>query len=83
MVVGEQLRDRHNSPKSRLRPEIVGDANRPDYEDQSRLELWCDGTDNTFRVSQPVTVSDDAQATSLADHKAVIRNHRFLIAHQT
>ena len=82
-VVGEQLRDRHNSPKSRLRLEIVGDPNWPDYEDQSRLELWYDETDSTFRASQPVTVSDDARDTPLADEKAVTRNRRFLVAHQT
>jgi len=72
IVVGERLRDRHNSPKSRLRLEIVGDPNWPDYEDQSRLELWDDETDSTFRASQPVTVSDDAQATPLANHKAAL-----------
>ncbi len=72
MVVGKELRDRHNSPKSRLRLEIVGDPNWPDYEDQSRLELWYDETDSTFRASQPVTVADDARETPLADHKAAL-----------
>jgi len=72
MVVGKELRDRHNSPKSRLRLEIVGDPNWPDYEDQSRLELWYDETDSTFRASQPVTVSDDARDTLLADGKAAL-----------
>lgn len=72
MVVGEQLRDRHNSPKSRLRLEIVGDPNWSDYEDQGRLELWYDETDCTFRASQPVTVSDDARATPLANEKAAL-----------
>ena len=71
MVVGEQLRDRHNSPKSRLRLEIVGDPNWPDYEDQSRLELWYDETDCTFRASQPVTVTD-ARDTPLAEEKAAL-----------
>ena len=72
MVVGEELRARHNSPKSRLRLEIVGEPNWPDYEDQGRLELWYDETDSTFRASQPVTVSDDARDTPLADHKAAL-----------
>ena len=72
IVVGEQLRDRHNSPKSRFRLEVVGDPNWPDYEDQSRLELWYDETDSTFRASQPVTVSDDARDTPLADEKAAL-----------
>jgi len=72
IVVGEQLRDRHNSPKSRLRLEIVGDPNWPEYEDQSRLELWYDETDSTFRASQPVTISDDARDTPLADEKAAL-----------
>jgi len=72
IIVGEQLRDRHNSPKSRLRLEIVGDPNWPDYEDQSRLELWYDETDSTFRASQPVTVSDDARDTPLTDETAAL-----------
>jgi putative transposase len=72
MVVGEQLRDRHSNPESRLRLEIVGDPNWPDYEDQSRLELWYDETDCTFRASQPVTVSDETRDTPLADHKAAL-----------
>ncbi len=72
MVVGEELRDRHNSPKSRLRLEIVGDPNWPDYDDQSRLELWYDETDCTFRASQPVTVSADARDTPMAAETAAL-----------
>ncbi|AQL44458.1 transposase [Halorientalis sp. IM1011] len=71
IVVGEQLRDRHNSPKSRLRLEVVGDPNWPDYEDQSRLELWYDETDSTFRASQPVTITD-ARDTPLASETAAL-----------
>jgi len=71
-VVGETLRDKHNSPKSRLRLEIVGEPSWPDYEDQSRLELWYDETDSTFRASQPVTVSDDVRDTPLADETAAL-----------
>jgi len=52
--------------------EIVGDPNWPDYDDQGRLELWYDETDNIFRASQPVTVSDETQATPLADEKAAL-----------
>ena len=72
IVVGENLRDRHNSPKTRLRLEIVGEPNWPDYEDQSRLELWYDDTDDTFRASQPVTIPDDTRATPLADDTAAL-----------
>jgi putative transposase len=72
ILVGETLRDDHDSPKSRLRLEIVGDPNWPTYEDQSRLELWYDETDSTFRASQPVTVSDDARDTPLADERAAL-----------
>jgi putative transposase len=72
MIVGEELRDRHNSPKSRLRLEIVGEPNWPDYEDQGRLELWYDETDGTFRASQPVTIPDDTRATPLADETAAL-----------
>jgi len=71
IVVGEQLRDRHNSPKSRLRLEIVGDPNWPDYEKQGRLDLWYDETDCSFRASQPVTITD-ARDTPLADEKAAL-----------
>ena len=81
--VGETLRDKHNSPGSRLRLEIVGDPNWPNCEDQGRLDLWYDETDSTFRASQPVTVSGETRGTPLADETAVIRNRRFLIAHQT
>ena len=83
IVVGETLRDKHNSPGSRLRLEIVGDPNWPDYEEQGRLDLWYDETDSTVRASQPVTVSDETRVTPLASETAVIRNRRFLIAHQT
>jgi len=72
IVVGKELRDNHNSPKSRLRLEIVGDPNWPDYEDQGRLELWYDETDCTFRASQPVTVSDETRDTPLANEKAAL-----------
>jgi len=71
IVVGEELRDKHNSPKSRLRLEIAGDPNWPDYDDQSRLELWYDETDCTFRASQPVTITD-ARETPLADETAAL-----------
>jgi putative transposase len=70
VVVGEELRDKHNSPNSRLRLEIAGEPNWPDYDDQGRLELWYDETDGTFRASQPVTVSE--QATPLASESAAL-----------
>ena len=71
IVVGETLRDKHNSPGSRLRLEIVGDPNWPDYGEQGRLELWYDETDSTVRASQPVTVTD-ARVTPLADETAAL-----------
>ena len=69
-VVSEELRDKHSSPKSRFRLEIVGDPNWPEYDDQSRLELWYDETNDIFRASQPVTVSE--QATPLASEEAAL-----------
>ncbi|APW97399.1 transposase [Halobiforma lacisalsi AJ5] len=72
IVVGDDLRDNHNSPGSRLRLEIVGDPNWSEYEKQGRLDLWYDETDSTFRASQPVTVSSDEQATPLADETAAL-----------
>jgi putative transposase len=71
LVVGEDLRDKHNSPGSRLRLEIVGDQNWPDYDKQGRLDLWYDETDCTFRASQPVTVTD-SRDTPLATEKAAL-----------
>jgi transposase len=72
MVIGKKLRDRHNSSKSCLRLEIVGEPNWPDYEDQGRFELWHDQIDNILRASQPVTASDETRNTPLADHKAAL-----------
>ncbi|MFC6721574.1 RNA-guided endonuclease InsQ/TnpB family protein [Halobacteriaceae archaeon SHR40] len=71
ILVGSELKDRYNHT-GRLRLEIAGDPNWPDYEKQGRLDLWYDETDSTFRASQPVTVSDDAQATPLADETAAL-----------
>ena len=56
----------------RLRLEIAGEPNWPDYEKQGRLDLWYDETDNTFRASQPVTVSDETRATPLAAETAAL-----------
>jgi putative transposase len=52
--------------------EIAGNPNWPDYEKQGRLDLWYDETDSTFRASQPVTVSDGARDTPLADEQAAL-----------
>ena len=72
IVVGGTLRDKHNSPGSRLRLEIAGDPNWADYEEQGRLDLWYDKIDSTVRASQPVTVSDDVRATPLASETAAL-----------
>ena len=82
ILVGDDLKDRYDHT-GRLPLEIAGDPNWPDYEKQGRLDLWYDDVDGTFRASQPVTISDDTRATPLASEEAVIRNRRFLIAHQT
>jgi putative transposase len=71
ILVGSELKDRYDHT-GRLRLEIAGDPTWPDYEKQGRLDLWYDETDSTFRASQPVTVSDDARATPLADGKAAL-----------
>lgn len=39
---------------------------------RGRLDLWYDEADSTFRASQPVTVSDETQATPLADETAAL-----------
>ena len=72
IVVGKELRDAHNSPGTRLRLEIAGDPNWPEYEKQGRLDLWYDETASTFRASQPVTVSDETRTTPLAAETAAL-----------
>jgi len=71
ILVGSDLKDRYDHT-GRLRLEIAGDPNWPDYESQGRLDLWYDETDCTFRASQPVTVSDGARATPLASEEAAL-----------
>jgi putative transposase len=71
ILVGSKLKDRYDHT-GRLRLEIAGDPNWPDYEKQGRLDLWYDEADGTFRASQPVTVSDDARTTPLASEKAAL-----------
>jgi len=71
ILVGSELKDRYEHT-GRLRLELAGDPNWPEYEKQGRLDLWYDGTDGTFRASQPVTVSDDARATPLAAETAAL-----------
>jgi len=71
ILVGSELKDRYDHT-GRLRLEIAGDPNWPDYEKQGRLDLWYDETDSTFRASQPVTVSDDARETPLASETAAL-----------
>ncbi|WP_324758974.1 RNA-guided endonuclease InsQ/TnpB family protein [Haloarcula sp. GH36] len=71
ILVGSELKDRYDHT-GRLRLEIAGNPNWPDYEKQGRLDLWYDETDSTFRASQPVTVSDETRATPLASEKAAL-----------
>ncbi|WP_276255538.1 RNA-guided endonuclease InsQ/TnpB family protein [Halomontanus rarus] len=71
ILVGSELKDRYDHT-GRLRLELAGEPNWPEYEKQGRLDLWYDETDSTFRASQPVTVSDDARATPLADETAAL-----------
>ncbi len=71
ILVGSELKDRYDHT-GRLRLEITGNPNWPEYEKQARLDLWYDETDSTFRASQPVTVSDETRDTPLADEKAAL-----------
>jgi len=71
ILVGSELKDRYDHT-GRLRLEITGDPNWPEYEKQGRLDLWYDETDSTFRASQPVTVSDEIRDTPLADETAAL-----------
>ncbi|SFR47034.1 MULTISPECIES: RNA-guided endonuclease InsQ/TnpB family protein [Halorubrum] len=71
ILIGSELKDKYDHT-GRLRLEIAGEPNWPDYEKQGRLDLWYDETDNTFRASQPVTVSDETRVTPLADEMAAL-----------
>jgi len=71
ILVGSELKDRYDHT-GRLRLEIAGDPNWPDYDKQGRLDLWYDETDSTFRASQPVTVSDETRDTPLTDETAAL-----------
>jgi putative transposase len=71
ILVGSELKHRYDHT-GRLRLEIAGEPNWPDYEKQGRLDLWYDETDGTFRASQPVTVSDKTRATPLAAETAAL-----------
>ncbi|APE94770.1 RNA-guided endonuclease InsQ/TnpB family protein [Halodesulfurarchaeum formicicum] len=71
ILVGSELKDRYDHT-GRLRLEIAGDPNWPEYEKQGRLDLWYDETDGTFRASQPVTLSAETRDTPLADEKAAL-----------
>jgi putative transposase len=71
ILVGSELKDRYDHT-GRLRLEIAGEPSWAEYENQGRLDLWYDETDCTFRASQPVTVSDDARDTPLADETAAL-----------
>ncbi|WP_123622220.1 RNA-guided endonuclease TnpB family protein [Halorubrum sp. CSM-61] len=71
ILVGKELKDRYEHT-GRLRLEIAGNPNWPEYEKQGRLDLWYDETADTFRASQPVTVSDDIRDTPLASEKAAL-----------
>ena len=70
ILVGSELKDRCGHT-GRLRLEIAGNPNWPEYEKQGRLDLWYDETDSTFRASQPVTVTD-ARDTPLASETAAL-----------
>jgi putative transposase len=71
ILVGSELKNGYDHT-GRLRLEIAGNPNWPDYETQGRLDLWYDETDCTFRASQPVTVSDNARDPPLADETAAL-----------
>ena len=71
ILVGKELKDRYDHT-GRLRLELTGEPNWPEYEKQGRLDLWYDETADRFRASQPVTVSDDARDTPLADETAAL-----------
>jgi putative transposase len=70
ILVGSELKDRYDHT-GRLRLEVAGEPNWPDYETQGRLDLWYDETERTFRASQPVTVPE-TRATPLASETAAL-----------
>ena len=71
ILVGKELKDLYDHT-GRLRLEIAGDPNWPEYEKQGRLDLWYDETDSRFRASQLVTIFDETRETPLADETAAL-----------
>lgn len=71
ILIGSQLKDEYDYT-GRLRLEICGNPNWPEYESQGRLDLQYDEIEDTYRASQPVTISDDRRATPLASEKAAL-----------
>lgn len=73
IIVGKQLKDEYGiGYRERFQVEISGNPNWTKYESQSRLELWYDDATDTFKASQPVTVSDGQQDSPLADETAAL-----------
>ncbi|NHN46613.1 transposase [Halostella sp. JP-L12] len=69
--VGQDLKDEYGlGYHDRLRLEVAGD---PKWEgEQSRLELYYDEVDDTFRAIQPVTVPDSRRDSPVADESAAL-----------
>ncbi|TYL37188.1 transposase [Natronococcus pandeyae] len=71
LLIGQDLKDEYDHT-GRLRLEVCGEPNWPEYESQGRLNVQYDEVDGVYRASQPVTLSDDIQATPLADETAAL-----------
>jgi len=71
ILIGRDLKDEYDHT-GRLRLEAKGDPNWPEYESQGRLDLQYDEVEDVYRASQPVTISDEIQATPLADETAAL-----------
>jgi putative transposase len=73
VLVGSDLKDEFGlGVQERLRLEVRGDPNWPEYDKQGRLEVFYDDERDRFRAFQPVTIDNSRLASPLADESAAL-----------
>jgi len=73
ILVGSDLKDEFGlGARERLRLEVRGEPNWPEYDKQGRLEVFYDDERGRFRAFQPVTIDNSRLASPLADETAAL-----------
>jgi putative transposase len=73
VLVGSDLKDEFGlGARERLRLEVRGEPNWPEYDKQGRLEVFYDDERDRFRAFQPVTIDSSRLASPLADETAAL-----------